>query len=260
MSNPSPIPSSKRTRALVVFGGTGFVGTAVLAQALSRDKALHVFVVSRTGAAPSWLRTNPVYQTERLHFLKGDLLAPQTVRDGLREVLAQYHIQACISCVGAITPWSNENMVRTCGDANVNAYGISKDVKADKFVVITRDRSNMNDWWYPFPRLIPGYYQGKRKIESCIENDAENRGSAICLRAGFVSGTRRTIPGLPTSFKVSVPMEPVYKIVGRVCPVIDVNVLAAAAVRFALSPQKADSALVSNDEIPDYFKQAVPAD
>ena len=248
------IPATSLPRALIVFGGTGFVGTAVLAQALSQDNELQIFVVSRTGEAPSWLRSNPVYQTDRLHFLKGDLLNPATVLASLQPVLRQYHVQACVSCVGAITPWSNDNMVRTCGDANVNAYGISKEIKADKFAVVTRDRSNMDDWWYPFPRLIPGYYQGKRKIESCIESDVENQGNAICLRAGFVSGTRRTIPGLPTSLKVSVPLDPVYKVVGHLCPVIDVNVLAAAVVRFVLSPRKADSVLVTNDEIPHYFQ------
>ncbi len=242
-----------KSTALVVFGGTGFVGTAVLAQALSYDKAMRIFVVSRTGVAPKWLQSEPVYQTRRISFLQGDLLAPQTVRDALRPIAQQYDIVACISCVGAITPWSNKNMVRTCGDANVNAYTISRELNARKFAVITRDRSNMNDWWYPFPHLIPGYYQGKRKIEACIENDVENAGNAICLQAGFVAGTRHTVPGLPTWLNISVPLNPMYKVVERFCPTIDVQDLAGAAVRFVLSPQKAPTALVTNDEIPDYF-------
>ena len=112
--------------ALVVFGGTGFVGTAVLAEALSQDEDLHVFAVSRTGVAPRWLSDEPVYQTTRLGFLRGDLLAPQTIRDALRAATREYDIVGCISCVGAITPWSQANMVRTCGDANINAYTISQ--------------------------------------------------------------------------------------------------------------------------------------
>ena len=109
----------------MVFGGTGFVGTAVLAEALRRDQELHVFAVSRTGVAPTWLSTEPVYQTPRLHFLRGDLLAPESVREALRTVTPDYDVVGCISCVGAITPWSQTNMVRTCGDANINAYTIS---------------------------------------------------------------------------------------------------------------------------------------
>jgi nucleoside-diphosphate-sugar epimerase len=242
--------------ALVVFGGTGFVGTAVLAEALRQNEELRIFVVSRTGAAPAWLSDDPSYQTPRLGFLKGDLLQPETVRDVLRAVTPTHDVVACISCVGAITPWSQSNMVRTCGDANINAYTLSKEIGATKFAVITRDRSNMDDWWYPFPHLIPGYYAGKRKIEEFVERDVENAGNAICLRAGFVVGTRRTVPGLPTSLKIAVPMDGFYKMVERLCPTIRVEELAGAAVRFVLSERKAESVLVTNDEIPHYFVDA----
>jgi hypothetical protein len=197
-----------------------------------------------------------VYQTARLSFVSGDLLAPQTVREALRAVTSKYNIVGCISCVGAITPWSQTNMVRTCGDANINAYTISKEMGADKFAVITRDRSNMDDWWYPFPHLLPGYYEGKRKIEQFVLNDVENAGNAICLRAGFVVGTRRTLPGLPTWVKIAVPLDGLYKLVDRWCPTIGVEELAGAAVRFVLSERKAEKVLVLNDEIPDYFKQS----
>lgn len=252
-----PTSSKKIHPALVVFGGTGFVGTAVLAEALEQNEKIQIFVVSRSGVEPKWLQSQQIFQTVRIGFLKGDLLAPQTVRDALKPIAEKYNIVGCISCVGAITPWSNKNMVRVCGDANINAYAISREIGANKFAVMTRDRSNMDDWWYPFPRLMPGYYKGKRKIEEFIENDIENKGNAICLRAGFVTGTRRTMPGLPTSLKLSVPME--YKILKHFCPTIDVKVLAAAAVRFVLSKRKAEAVLVTNDEILDYFKLEEPA-
>jgi hypothetical protein len=145
-------------------------------------------------------------------------------------------------------------MVRTCGDANINAYTISREIGATKFAVITRDRSNMDDWWYPFPYLIPGYYEGKRKIEEFVERDVENAGNAICLRAGFVVGTRRTLPGVPTSVKIAVPLDGLYKLVDRLCPTIGVEELAGAAVRFVLAERKAKTVLVLNHEIPDYFK------
>jgi nucleoside-diphosphate-sugar epimerase len=240
----------------VVFGGTGFVGTAVVAEALRRNADLRVFVVSRAGVAPAWLADEPVYQTRRLGFLKGDLLAPRTVREALRAVTSKHDIVGCISCVGAITPWSQANMVRTCGDANINAYTLSREIGAPKFAVITRDRSNMDDWWYPFPSLLPGYYEGKRKIEAFVERDVENAGNAICLRAGFVVGTRRTLPGLPTSLKLAVPLDGFYALVDRLCPTIGVEELASAAVRFVLSERKAEAVLVPNDAIPGYFEQS----
>jgi nucleoside-diphosphate-sugar epimerase len=241
---------------LVVLGGTGFVGTAVLAEALRQNKDLRIFVVSRAGVAPAWLSGDPVYQTTRLSFVRGDLLAPQTVRDALRPVTSDYDVVGCVSCVGAITPWSQTDMVRTCGDANINAYTISREIGATKFAVITRDRSNMDDWWYPFPYLLPGYYEGKRKIEQFVERDVENAGNAICLRAGFVAGTRRTLPGLSSSVKISVPLEGMYRLVGWLVPTIGVEELAGAAVRFVLSERKAETALVPNDAIPDYFRES----
>lgn len=252
------MPPSRHTTppALVVFGGTGFVGTAVVAEALLENKDLHIFAVSRAGVAPAWLSAEPVYRTTRLRFVSGDLLAPQTVRDALRAVTRKYNTVGCISCAGAITPWSQTNMVRTCGDANINAYTISREIGATKFAVITRDRSNMNDWWYPFPYLLPGYYEGKRKIEEFLERDVENAGNAICLRAGFVAGTRRTVPGLPTSVKIAVPLDGLCQLVNRLCPTIGVEELAGAAVRFVLAKRKAETVLVLNDEIPDYFKQS----
>ncbi len=232
------------------------MGTAVLAEALRQNEDLRVFAVSRAGVAPRWLSAEPVYQTTRLAFLSGDLLAPQTVRDALRAVTPQYDVVGCISCVGAITPWSQANMVRTCGDANINAYTISREIGAPRFAVITRDRSNMDDWWYPFPYVLPGYYEGKRKIEEFLERDVENAGNAICLRAGFVVGTRRTLPGLPTSVEVAVPLDGLYELVDRWCPTIGVEELAGAAVRFVLSERKAETVIVPNDAIPDYFAEA----
>jgi hypothetical protein len=63
----------------------------------------------------------------------------------------------------------------------------------------------MDDWWYPFPYLLPGYYEGKRKIEEFVAHDAENAGNAICLRAGCPRVRRLRRPGSsrprPTSIR-----------------------------------------------------------
>jgi hypothetical protein len=53
--------------------------------------------------------------------------------------------------------------------------------------------------------------------------------------------------------KIAVPLEGMYKLVDRLCPTIGVEELAGAAVRFVLAERKADTVLVGNDAIPDYF-------
>jgi len=55
-------------------------------------------------------------------------------------------------------------------------YTISREIGATKFAVITRDRSEHGRLVVSFPYLIPGYYEGKRKIEQFVTNDVENAG------------------------------------------------------------------------------------
>ena len=252
--------SGDRVDTLIVFGGTGFVGSAVLEAALSSHVSLQVVIMTRTGKPPAYYRDDPILKSNRLHFCSGDLVN-QSLSE-LQQVLEPWtsdprtRFIGCISCVGCITPWNQQNMVVTCGDANVAAYKICRTLSATKFVVMTRDRTNWSDWWYPFPYIMPGYYEGKRKIENFISNDAQNRGNAVCLRAGFVSGTRRTIPGLSTQVFpwLRVPMECPCRVVQLVCPTIPVEELAGAAGRFVLSKRKSKTAIVENEQIPSFFR------
>jgi hypothetical protein len=46
------------------------------------------------------------------------------------------------------------------------------------------------------------------------------------------------------------------KLVERLCPTIGVEELAGAAVRFVLSERKAETVLVPNDAIPEFFKRS----
>ena len=236
------------------------MGSAVLTAALLEHNSLHVIVVTRTGAPPGWYRNDSVLASKRLHFVAGNLLQPQTVTLALLPWTSNPKTRfiGCISCVGCITPWNQQNMVSTCGDANIHAYQIYRTIAPTtaKFVVMTRDRSNWDDWWYPFPFLIPGYYQGKRKVETHVMNDVDNRGYAVCLRAGFVVGTRRTIPGLSTQLPIYVPMQCPCRIVSLLCPTIDVDELGEAAVRFVLSPKehKSKKVVIENRDIPSLFR------
>ena len=253
--------SSAGVDTLIVFGGTGFVGSAILEAALSSNASLQIVVMTRTGAPPIYYHDDPILKSNRLHFCSGDLVHQSLSQ--LQQVLAPWtsdpriHFVGCISCVGCITPWNQQNMVATCGDANITAYKICRTLPtpATKFVVITRDRTNWSDWWYPFPYLLPGYYEGKRKIETFLSSDVLNRGNAVGLRAGFVVGTRRTLPGLSTQVLpwLRIPMECPCRVVELFCPTIPVQELAGAAVRFVLSERKSSTVIVENAQIPNFF-------
>ena len=109
---------------------------------------------------------------------------------------------------------------------------------------------------YPFPYIIPGYYEGKELAEAAVEkgNRGEFEGKGVCFRSGFVVGTRKTLPGLPTSVRLTLPLDCLCGLVGRLCPTVRVEELAAAIVRFALSEGLAERVLVGNDEIRGFFE------
>ena len=48
------------------------------------DEVLGQLEEAQRVRGPVWMSEDPASQTSRLHFLRGDLLAPETVRDALR--------------------------------------------------------------------------------------------------------------------------------------------------------------------------------
>ena len=260
----TPPPASKKKLStvdtLIVFGGTGFVGSAVLKAALSSHESLQIIVVSRRSEPPAYYRSDPILSkgSNRLFFVAGDLVRQSQAE--LQQALYPWtrnphnRFLGCISCVGVITPFDNHNMEVTNGDANILGYKICRTLPGNnnhKFVVMTRDPTNWNDWWYICPSFNPGYFDGKRKIESFLSSDIEHQGLAVCFRAGYVVGIRRTIPGISKQISwIYVPLQ---------CPcccakTIQVDDLGEAAVRFVLSETKSPKVLIENDEVSSFFR------
>jgi hypothetical protein len=281
----SALELSTASDILLVFGGSGFVGSAVVTAALEQHSAtgsvttttttkpLQILVISRTGKAPAWYGKDPILgkaiQDGRLHFLTGDMRTPNSPEEIARAIVPWTSNPAntflgVISCIGCITLWDNQNMLVTNGEANINAYKVynnlprtTKDFKP-KYCVISRDRSNWNDWWYVNISYFPGYYEGKRVMDDFLMAQQEdNKGYCVSLQAGCVSGIRHTIPEMQGS---ALPFFiPLQLCCPYGCPlwclfkVIEVEELGAAAVRFLLSQKPSDAVWIENKDIKSFF-------
>ena len=192
---PSPTPT------LLLFGGTGFVGTEILLQSLISLPYLRIIVVTRATEPPSWLCDDVRYDPSRVTYVLGDLLSPSPLLASLRSL--SLNPTCAISCVGAITPWSQKTMVRTCGVANVTAYEISRKLGAEKFAVVTRDRST-NSWWYVQERSEHATSGSKRATSGAFWHD-ETRKQRVLerLASKCVHHSYRICPSLPLIYSRS---------------------------------------------------------
>lgn len=162
---------------LVVFGGTGFIGTRVLRHALA--SGLRVASVSRSGQPMS-----PDPSLHGVEWLKGDVEDKadlSRVLDGADSV---------ISCIGAFG--SNDFMRRINGHANVGLAEAAAGAGVRRFAYISAAV------FRPVAAVAPGYFDGKRIAE---EGVAKHFGAdGAILRPPAVYGSRQV------SASVSIPI------------------------------------------------------
>eukprot|EP01084_Bolivina_argentea_P190373 327178_1 len=211
------------SNTLIVVGGTGFVGTAVCREGILNG--LNVISISRGGAMPNWCETH--IWAHKVLWKKGNALNPKSIEPYFAS--NDYNIIGVISCVGGFH-YSQVKMEQKCGNTNINIAKLAKKYGVKRFVHISRDKTNLTDWWYPFPYIIPGYYKGKIKTENYVK-ECYKDGNGVCLLSGFVCG-KRYLYGLKY---IPIPLDLLCGCIKYLCPVIHVDVLSKAAVRFIIS-------------------------
>ena len=173
--------SAGARRRIVVVGGNGFVGSAVVRAAVARD--CDVTVVSRS--APS----APL--APGVTYVQGDMLAPAESEGGAAWRAALAGADAVVSSVGGFG--SDEVMERVCGDTNVNAARAAAEAGVHKFVFISAAPVPHKDDMPSF--ILGGYLRGKARAEAAVE-ELFPGGAGASLRPGFVYGPREVRPGL----------------------------------------------------------------
>ena len=222
----------EKEEKVLVLGGSGFVGSRVCQELLRQGKA--VVAVNRRGQPSS--RSHP--WAARVDWVRGDALEPE----GWRPLLGE--VGAVVSAVGGFGDFSDAQLRRLCGEANVVAVQEAKAAGVPRFAFISAHA-------YPFlrGRVLKGYWEGKQMVEDAL--DAEYPEGGVYLRPGFIHGTKAvgalTVPlGLVGAPLEALMANPVAKAVitdalpaplgGLLCPPVGVETVAKAAVAAATDP------------------------
>ena len=248
--------SARVARKVVVFGGSGYVGSAI-ARALVRLRAeletvapssssttsssststsgadawaIEIVCASRSGRAPSWALGES--WSSACAWTSCDALDEAACAEATRDA------SAVVTAIGALPfPWvSAEAIVRANGDTNITPGRAAMANGAKKLVVIGAT----------VPPLVPGlasYARGKANVEAFARDEfasVRDGRSAVVLKPAAVSGTRRLSNGLAVPLGLAMdPARAVLRATGvgallENAPVPLEN-LALAAAREALS-------------------------
>ncbi|KAL1527710.1 hypothetical protein AB1Y20_009095 [Prymnesium parvum] len=206
---------------LLVFGGSGFVGTRVLRSALKHG--LNVASVTRSGT-PQVLDSD----LSGVEWLKADIQKPADLTAVLKGA------DAVISCVGVFG--SNEYMRRINGDANAALAESAAAAGVGRFVYVSAHT------FRPVAAIAPGYFEGKAIAEAAVGKFFGSNGCV--LRPPAIYGTRAiskhvSLPlglvGVPLGTLFSTgPMRAVAAALGPIgdlmMPWVSVDAVADAAV------------------------------
>ena len=204
-----------KTGRVVVFGGTGYVGSAV-AQALVRattgvraldagradastsssNRKIEIVCASRSGCAPAWAAESD--WAKRVTWTRCDALNAKNCEE------VTLGATAVVTSIGALPfPWvSAERIVEANGETNVVPGRAAMKNGVKRLVVVGAT----------IPPLVPGlgaYARGKANVEAFARDefaDAASKRSAVVLKPAAVSGTRKLGGGL--SVPLSVFMDP----------------------------------------------------
>lgn len=182
-------------KKLMVFGGTGFVGSAIVQEAVRRG--LLVTCVTRTGTPPSHIASQA--WSGEVSWLPGDALRPETYRDAMRGA------DAVVTSVGRLPlpSLTHEEVVRDNGETNIVPGKTAKELGVERLVVVGAS----------IPSFVPGmawgvsagkgvftagYSKGKRMAFDYARDEfvgsggsgSTNKHGAVVLQPGGVSGTR----------------------------------------------------------------------
>lgn len=167
-SVPIDVVADVKTEKIIVFGGSGFVGSAICKAAVARG--IEAVSLSRSGRPPyvdSWV--------DQVTWVAGDVFYAEW--DGLLRGAT-----AVVSTLGGFG--TNEQMEKINGEANVLAVDAASKAGIPKFILIS-----VHDYNLPSFLLNSGYFSGKRRAETEVLSKYPNSGTV--LRPGFIYGKRK---------------------------------------------------------------------
>ena len=161
---------------IVVFGGSGFVGSKICEKAV--DMGADVVSVSRSGK-PSFAQGQT--WAEHVEWIRSDV----TKEDGSWRGAVK-DAAGVVSTIGAFG--SNAFMYKMCGQVNMDIMHVAKEAKVPRFAFISVHDYVFPGGWHAKNFLLRGYFQGKRDAEAKLMELYPDGG--VALRPGVIYGTR----------------------------------------------------------------------
>lgn len=237
---------------IIVYGGNGFVGTAICELVAGLD--IPCTSVSRSGVAPVYLDVSKHPWLDRVNWLKGDALSP--------DIELLQGARAIINLVGSpplptFTRSAFDHQLMMNGTSQVRVTHAAKEAGVNRLVLMGAD----------IPSLLQtdsfAYYVGKQQALAAAKDFAassDKRQTAVLQPAG-IYGTRHMASGLalplswfmsPLSYlQQSLPQAVQKRLPGAF---IDVKKVAGAAVEWATTTEGFDHSeqgfiQVSNEQL-----------
>mmetsp|Transcript_35692 Transcript_35692/g.87835 ORF Transcript_35692/g.87835 Transcript_35692/m.87835 type:complete len:257 (-) Transcript_35692:238-1008(-) len=174
---------------VVVFGGTGFVGSAIAREAVRRGLA--VTSVTRGGAPPAHVASQE--WSNEVQWKQGDALEPDSFKQHLEGAAAVITAVGCLP----LPSLTHDEVVRANGETNVMPGKMAKEAGVPRLVMVGAS----------IPSFVPGmsfgmntskglftagYKVGKEQAEAYAKEfaDPATGAGAVVLKPGGVSGTR----------------------------------------------------------------------
>mmetsp|Transcript_17768 Transcript_17768/g.35073 ORF Transcript_17768/g.35073 Transcript_17768/m.35073 type:complete len:271 (-) Transcript_17768:347-1159(-) len=174
-------------KRMVVFGGSGFVGSRILEMMVSRGSASEFVSLTRSGKPPH--RQDQPKWLNKVEWAQGDSLQPGTFKDRLSSDSA-----VIISVGSPPLPTNSEEarleQVKANGETCVSIIEAAAEQGVKRLVLIN---ATMPEW------TPSGYREGKELARQAAIKFAEgsNDRGAVILKPSAIYGTRYTEGGMP---------------------------------------------------------------
>ena len=240
---------SQAAKAILVTGGSGYVGSFILKSIAAKFPNYTLYSVNRSGN----VRDASIAKLSQLRTLKGDCLDPATFEDVLKECDGIIHTVGTLIGKGTGSdPGSHQSLNRdSCTRVAELFDKLATPEQGKRFVMISSEKG---------PPFIDDYIKYKREAEEFLLNNLTNVSSTI-VRPGFITSLNERAWSIPLKVGVDVASfmnDKIFKnlpgagVVDYLMPAKSISLDTVAEAAIQAVNRDIDVEIISNDNLNDY--------